>query len=61
MNWYSVLASTTTVLSFVLFLGITAWAWSARRRPAFAAAADAPFALPDEVTPADEPALERQS
>jgi cytochrome c oxidase cbb3-type subunit 4 len=51
MNWASVIASTTTVASFVLFVGIVAWAWSARRRAEFAAAANAPFALPDEVTP----------
>ncbi len=61
MNWFNFVASSTTVLSFLLFLGIVRWAWSARRQAAFAEAAGAPFALPDEVTPADAPAMERQS
>jgi cytochrome c oxidase cbb3-type subunit IV len=33
-----------TVLSLGVFLGIVAWAWSARRRSAFEAAAQLPFA-----------------
>ena len=46
---YSILATATTVLSFLVFLGIVAWAWSSRRRSAFEEAANAPFALPDET------------
>jgi len=46
---YSVLASAMTVVSFATFLGIVAWAWSKRRRAAFEEAANAPFALPDDV------------
>jgi cytochrome c oxidase cbb3-type subunit IV len=46
---YSVLASAMTVVSFATFLGIVAWAWSNRRRAAFEEAANAPFALPDDI------------
>jgi cytochrome c oxidase cbb3-type subunit 4 len=48
MSIYSVLSSIMTVVSFVLFIGIVAWAYSKRRKAAFEAAANAPFALPDE-------------
>jgi cytochrome c oxidase cbb3-type subunit 4 len=49
MELYTTLSSIFTVLSFLLFLGIVAWAWSSRRRAEFAAAENAPFALPDEA------------
>jgi cytochrome c oxidase cbb3-type subunit 4 len=49
MEIYTTLSSVFTVLSFLLFLGIVWWAWSGRRRAEFAAAANAPFALPDEA------------
>ena len=49
MELYSTLSSIFTVVSFVLFIGIVWWAWSGRRRAAFAEAANAPFALPDEA------------
>jgi cytochrome c oxidase cbb3-type subunit 4 len=49
---YATLASVFTVLSLLLFLGIVGWAWSGRRREAFARAANAPFALPDEAASA---------
>jgi len=49
MEVYTTLSSVFTVLSFLLFLGIVWWAWSGRRRAEFAAAANAPFALPDEA------------
>jgi cytochrome c oxidase cbb3-type subunit IV len=52
MEIYSTLASVFTALSFLLFLGIVFWAWSARRRSAFDDAANAPFALPDEESAA---------
>jgi cytochrome c oxidase cbb3-type subunit 4 len=45
---YSSLASVMTVVSFFVFIGIVAWAYSGRRKAAFDAAARAPFALPDE-------------
>ena len=51
------LSSVITTLSFVLFIGIVAWAWSGRRRDAFACAANAPFALPDDLGTRDEGAL----
>jgi len=43
------LSSAMTVVAFVTFVGIVAWAYSRRRRDAFAQAANAPFALPDET------------
>lgn len=49
MELYSTLSSAITVLSLAIFVGIVAWAWSGRRRDAFARAANAPFALPDET------------
>ena len=52
MSIYSVIGAATTVLSFVLFLGIVAWAYSRGRRKAFDEAANAPFALPDDADPA---------
>jgi len=48
MNTYTILGVATTVLSFLAFIGIVAWAYSKRRGPAFAEAANAPFALPDD-------------
>jgi cytochrome c oxidase cbb3-type subunit IV len=36
--------SAVTVLGFVLFLALVRWAWAARRRDAFDAAAQLPFA-----------------
>ena len=49
MNVYSMISIATTVLSFVLFLGIVAWAYGKGRREAFDEAANAPFALPDDT------------
>jgi cytochrome c oxidase cbb3-type subunit 4 len=49
MNLYSMISVAATVLTFLSFLGIVAWAYSARRKVAFDRAADAPFALPDEA------------
>ena len=48
MEIYSTLSSAFTVITFSLFVGIVAWAWSRNRRRAFDVAANAPFALPDE-------------
>ena len=49
MNIVAFLGSVTTILSFVAFVGIVLWAYNRRRSPAFDAAANAPFALPDEM------------
>jgi cytochrome c oxidase cbb3-type subunit 4 len=49
MEIYSTLASVFTVISFILFIGIVLWAYSAHRKTAFEAAANEPFALPDDV------------
>jgi cytochrome c oxidase cbb3-type subunit 4 len=54
MNVYSMISIATTVLSFLLFLGIVAWAYGKGRRQAFAEAANAPFALPDDTDEAPE-------
>ncbi|HVO88471.1 MAG TPA: CcoQ/FixQ family Cbb3-type cytochrome c oxidase assembly chaperone [Casimicrobiaceae bacterium] len=48
METYQTLASIFTALSFAVFMGIVYWAYSARRKPAFALAALEPFAIPDE-------------
>ncbi len=48
MEIYSLLASTLTALSFLVFIGIIVWAYSGRRKSAFERAALEPFALPDE-------------
>jgi cbb3-type cytochrome oxidase subunit 3 len=49
METYSTLASAFTVLSLVVFIAIVFWAYSARRKLSFDAAANEPFALPDEA------------
>jgi cytochrome c oxidase cbb3-type subunit 4 len=43
------LHSITTLVTFITFIGIVFWAWSGKRRPEFEAAANAPFALPDDA------------
>ena len=48
MNAYSIASIATTVLTFLAFLGIVAWAYSRGSKRAFDEAANAPFALPDE-------------
>jgi cytochrome c oxidase cbb3-type subunit 4 len=48
INWIGILGSITTVVAFVAFLAIVAWAYSGRRKSAFDEAANAPFALPDD-------------
>jgi cytochrome c oxidase cbb3-type subunit 4 len=55
MDWVSFLGSASTVVAFATFVGIVAWAYSKRRTEAFRQAANAPFALPDDVY--DEDAL----
>ncbi len=61
MNIYGILGSAITVLSFLTFLGIVAWAYSSRRRGAFEEAANAPFALPDDDGAAIGNEAERRS
>jgi len=54
MSIYSIVSIVTTVLSFVIFIGIVVWAYSRGRRKAFDEAANAPFALPDDAGPASQ-------
>ena len=49
MGIVSVIGTTTTVVSFVAFVGVVVWAYSGRRKRAFDDAANAPFALPDDA------------
>ncbi|MFO1284916.1 MAG: CcoQ/FixQ family Cbb3-type cytochrome c oxidase assembly chaperone [Burkholderiales bacterium] len=49
MDIVSMIGSTTTVVSIVVFIGIVVWAYGARRKEAFDEAANAPFALPDDT------------
>ena len=49
MNVLSIMSISATVLTFLSFLGIVAWAYSRRRKAAFDAAANAPFALPEDA------------
>ena len=46
---YSVVASAMTVTSFLIFIAIVAWAYSKHRKQPYEDAAQAPFALPDEL------------
>lgn len=62
MAIYSTLGSVFTVISFFAFIGIVLWAFSGRRKPEFDAAAQEPFALPDEAdgsTRASAPGVRR--
>lgn len=54
MQIYSILSSVMTVVSFAVFIGIVAWAYSRHRREAYSEAANAPFALPDDIRTHDE-------
>jgi cytochrome c oxidase cbb3-type subunit 4 len=45
------LHSIWTVLLFIVFIGIVAWAWSSKRKKAFDEAAHLPFDEEDEVKP----------
>ena len=49
MTTSTFLSSLMTVVSFITFIGIVFWAYSGRRKKAFDEAANAPFALPDDV------------
>jgi cytochrome c oxidase cbb3-type subunit 4 len=49
MNTINLIRTVVTVASFVIFLGLMAWAWSARRKSDFEQAALLPFA--DDASP----------
>jgi cbb3-type cytochrome oxidase subunit 3 len=46
---YSILASAMTVISFAVFIAIVFWAYSKHRKEPYDDAANAPFALPDDL------------
>ena len=48
---YSILASAMTVISFVIFIAIVVWAYGKHRKAPYEDAANAPFALPDDLPP----------
>jgi cbb3-type cytochrome oxidase subunit 3 len=54
MEIYSFLSSAITVVTFVMFIAIVAWAWSRHRHDVYRDAANAPFALPDEIRTHEE-------
>lgn len=49
------LRSLVTVLSFVAFIGIVVWAWSAKRKSSFDEAAQLPFDEDDEFSNGSRP------
>jgi len=49
MDTSTLLHSIMTLITFITFLGIVFWAYSGKRKPEFEAAANAPFALPDDA------------
>ena len=53
MTLQSRIGTFTTGLSFAAFLGVLWWALGRSRRERFAAAAQAPFAQPDDLQHAD--------
>ena len=55
MTTFSILASAMTVITFVVFIAIVAWAYSRHRHDPYRDAAQAPFALPDDLPHAREP------
>jgi cytochrome c oxidase cbb3-type subunit IV len=57
MDTSTLLHSIMTVIAFVTFVGIVFWAWSRNRKSEFDAAANAPFALPDDAEGPDTNAI----
>ena len=49
METQTVLHIIMTLVAFITFVGIVVWAYSRKRKNAFEAAANAPFALPDDA------------
>lgn len=58
-NWQGLLGSITTVVAFVAFVAIVLWAYSSRRKAAFDEAANAPFALPDDLAGSEQGRMKR--
>jgi cytochrome c oxidase cbb3-type subunit 4 len=50
----SIILSAWTVVVFVLFIGITVWAWSSKNKDDFDAAAHIPFDQDDEIVTDDK-------
>ena len=48
---FGLIHSVWTVLLFVLFIGIIAWAWSAKRKPRFDEAAHLPLEDDQPIVP----------
>jgi cbb3-type cytochrome oxidase subunit 3 len=61
MTLVSVIGSVSTVLSVLAFAGVIWWACGRARRERFAAAARAPFVLPDEIANGQHAASTRES
>jgi len=57
MDTNTILHIIMTVITFITFLGIVFWAWSRKRKSGFEAAANAPFALPDDAVGPDTNAI----
>ena len=57
MDIKTVLHIIMTVVAFITFLGIVYWAYSGKRKSEFEAAANAPFALPDDAEGPDTKAI----
>ena len=57
MDTSTLLHSIMTVITFITFLGIVFWSYSGKRKSAFEAAANAPFALPDDAEGPDTNAI----
>ena len=49
MDTSTLLQIIMTLITFITFIGIVFWAYSGKRKPEFEAAANAPFALPDDA------------
>ena len=50
MSVTAIIASIATVVTFVMFIGIVWWAYGLRGKRDFDAAANEPFALPEEAS-----------
>ena len=54
METQTILHSIMTLVAFITFVAIVIWAYSRKRKSAFEAAANAPFALPDDAEGPDK-------
>jgi cytochrome c oxidase cbb3-type subunit IV len=57
MDTKNILHIVMTVITFITFIGIVVWAYSRNRKAEFDAAANAPFALPDDAEGPDANAV----